>query len=317
MVITSFVTVVPIQGTPSTLTSTTTLHSTLKLTEVYTVTKSLETSLISEPITSPSGEQAAPTPATVTLMATPSTITRTLSVVKPVQTITHYPGWESTAANMASVPSGVSKNPATADMPSDGARSADESTVDIFQTSHTTISLSVLVAKSGFMNNPVPSGTTTVNIGIGNAGLPSRTLASSSSTASSASLAPSKISAPSVETSGASASDVVINPKSSVANYSTFVSSGTVHTLTGPTSFSTRTPPTTIGSTVQYPSTRRYFNTTSQSIASSVVPTSTLAASTPNTSQCGEQGDFILNVSYLPAPQILRLTYPSLMIYLP
>lgn len=305
MIVTSFVTVVPIDATPPTLTSTTTLHSIVKLIQFFIVTETLEISPTSEPITSPRTEQAAPISANVTVMGTNSTINRTLSLVKPVRTVTHYPGRQSAGGNTESVPSRASKIPATTAIPSDTSVLADNSTVDIFQTSLTKISLSEMMVKSGFMNNSGSKGATAVDIGIGK---PSRNPSLRFPTVSTASLAPSSLSASSVENSGTSTADVVISPKSSVVDFSLFISHGTVHTSTGPPALSTLIYPATISLTFQYLSTRRHWNTTSRGITSGVAPTSTLAAPTPNTLQCGEQGNFTLTVSYFPIPPSWRLT---------
>lgn len=305
MIVTSFVTVVPIDATPPTLTSTTTLHSIVKLIQFFIVTETLDVSPTSEPITSPRTEQAAPTSANVTVMGTTSTITRTLYLVKPVRTVTHYPGRQSAGGNTESVPTRVSKLPATTAIPSDTVVLADDSTVDIFRTFHTKISLPEMMVKSGFMNNSGPKGATTVDIGIGK---PSRNLPLRFPTVSTASLAPSSLSASNVENSGTSTADVMISPKISVVDFSPFISHGTVHTSTAPPAFSTLIYPTTISLTSQYLSTRRHWNTTSRGITSGVAPTSTLATPTPNTLQCGEKGNFTLNVSYFPIPPSSRLT---------
>lgn len=264
MVITSTIEVVPILATPSADTSTTTLYSTRKETQFHTVTNTLEATMVINSTMFPGTGQDTPL-VTITKTGEPTTITLTIALAHPTQIKSHYPGWVSGGSGMSSAPTRVNKNPVTAASTSDSvvARLSAKTSFDLYQTSHSKISLSVLLAKSGFMENPGPTHTPPLTSASAISGI----YATSEST-----------------------------PELGHSETATAV-------LTTPNTFSTLASPISVSSSTQYSLIPQFLNTTPTAIASSViVPTSSLAALTPVPSQCGELGDFTLNVRPYPCP---------------
>lgn len=288
VVIISTVTVVPILASPSSIASTTTLLSTLKKTQFRTVTNTLGVSMVMDPpmsLESPlvnstlSSESAL---YTITVTKEPTTTTLYLSLVKPVQTKSHYPGWASGDSDMGSTPTRVNKYPETTAPTSDSvvARLSAGPSFDLFQSSHSKISLSVMLAKSGFMENPGTKSTAT--------------LTSASAITSSYAVPEST---PDFGSSAVATGTLIRSPAVSSVSISSYVTD----TLRNATTFSTLTAPV-LSSGIRYSSIPRFLNTTLTTMTSSIVSTSSLAIASPSLgpTPCGELGDFILNVRPYP-----------------
>ena len=301
MIITSTITVLPIESMAFVGTRTTTIHTTQKETHFHTVTNTLETSTDTSSTMFRSMRQGTSIQ-TVTSTKEPTTITLTLLLAKPDLINSHYPGWISAGLNMSSAPSRVSKYPATVAISSNTAlqAGAEESSLDIYQTSRSNISLSVMLAHSGFMVNSGPSRTVTSS--------PDGCITSSYTMTESlpAQATPVDSIAPLVTPSFASLSrfdtfytsitSVKATPESSAVDSSVPASSVVTHPPMNSTAFTTLAIPHLVSSSVRGTSTPRYLNTTSKTMISSTITTSALFTLSPDRSHCGELGNFTLEV---------------------
>ena len=286
--------------------SPTTLRTTVKKTQYLTVINTMTTEISTAGGSTISSDTKLAESTTITVTRKPSTLTRTLSTVAdPVQSSTHFPVWASSGWNVTSATIPITTSTATATGSSGSSTFADESTIGVFQTSYTMISLSEMLAHSGFMNNPGPN---VDSLAIGSAGLPIRTPISSRG-ASATALTRYLPNSTMLPASNAPTSNLSGSLKSSSATSSTPVHSTLLNTPAISTTFSALSQPTRIGSKIQYPSTRRYLNTTTPTS----VATSTIALSSSDPTGCSEQGDFSLNVSSSSHSINLKLIFYSLM----
>lgn len=250
------------------VTRTATLHTTRIETHFHAVTNILETFMATRSTVFPSTREDTSIQTVISTKG-PTTITLTLFLAEPDQIASHYPGRLSGGLNMSSAPTRISKYAATTVSPSNTElkAGAGKSSLDIYQTSHSQISLSVMLAHSGFMDSPVSS----------------RTVTSSSD-------------------GGISSSYTVIDNTRVLATLAASTAALMIPSLTsasgtGSIRFTNLATPRPFSSSVRYAFTPKYLNATSKAMTiSTIVGTSTLSTPSPDPSQCEEIGNFTLNV---------------------
>jgi len=312
VVVTSSITVLPIVLTQSTVTRTTTIRTTRWETHFHTVINALGTSAATSSSIFPSTGQDTSIQ-TVTSTKEPTTVTLTLLLAKPIQTNLHYPGWASSGVNTSFAPTRIPKYPATTALRSDTVLKigTEESSLDIYQTSLFKISLSTMLAHSGFMNKPSPSeiviSSPVVSIARSYAATDSSPILTTLATSTTAaSIIPSVASVPGFETRYTSIPNMETTHESSSAGSNASVLSVVPGPPTSTMAFTTLAPPRPFSSSMQYLSTPRYWNTTSRAMISNIITTPTQSAPSPAPGHCGEFGDFTLNVRSDPLSSSIR-----------